>query len=104
MTLGEYISLLEDYPRDLEVKKGLGNPHSWRGNYTELAFEPVENTTVGQMLDEARSAVGATMEGYKGGQYLMDEGTTIHIDPYGSYTGGSTALLMLFELMLGDLD
>lgn len=101
MTLSEYIKLLEKYPSEQIVSKGLGNPHSWRGIYAELAFEPVENTTIGEMLEAAKSALNKTMTGYKGGDFLMDGNTTIHIDYYGEWTDGSETMKMLFDLMLG---
>ena len=101
MNLGQYISLLEKYDPNKKIKKGLGNPHSWRGSYYELAFEPVEDTTIGNMLDDAKSAVGKYMTGYKGGSFFMTEDTPINIDFYGNWSDGSQALNMLFELMLG---
>lgn len=102
MTLDEYINLLEKYPRDRKVKKGLGNPDSWRGSYEELAFEPVEDTTIGEMIDCAREVNGKVLTGYKGGDYLMEGITTINVDYHGCWTDGSCALNMLFDLMLGE--
>ena len=101
MTLGELINLLEKYPEDQVVKQGFGNPHSWRGVYAELAFEPAGETTVGDMLDAARSAVGATYEGWKGGEFTMDRDTTFHIEHEGSWSDGSCEKSILFEYMLG---
>lgn len=82
-TLGEIIKHLEGLPRDQSVAEGFGNPHSYRGYYEDLAFEPVENTTVGEMLDAAREALGQTFGGYKGGDYHMDEGTDCWLAEYG---------------------
>lgn len=101
MDLGEYITLLEKHEPEKEVALGLGNPHPWRGSYDELAFEPVQNTTVGEMLDAAKSAIGQTMTGYKGGDFVMTESTKINIEFYGNWTDGTQALNMLFDLMLG---
>lgn len=84
MILKELIEKLEKYPKDKVVRMGFDSPHSYRGSYDELAFEPCPNTTVGQMLEYAKSAIGQTYEGYKGGQYLMDEYTTVNIAEYGS--------------------
>jgi hypothetical protein len=103
MNLGEYIEILERYPRDKIVPLGLGNPHSWRGSYDELSFSPVRNTTVGAMLDAARSAIGATYTGWKGGDYTMSETTTINIEAReGSWSDNGFALRLLFDLMLGE--
>lgn len=100
MTLGRYIKRLEAADPEQKVKIGLGNPHSWRGRYDELAFEPVEDTTIGDMLSQARSAVGATYTGYKGGKFFMDEETTINVDMHGSWTDGSALWDMLLSLLL----
>lgn len=84
MTLGHLITLLEKIPFDLKVKKGFENPHSWRGAYDELAFEPVDNTTIGEMLSEAKKALNNTYAGYKGDNFTVNEWTDVHIDFYGS--------------------
>ena len=99
MTLGEYIAYLGQKNPDTKVAIGLGNPHSWRGSYDELAFEPVENTTIGEMLREAKKAVHETYEGWKGGEYTMSLHTKINIDYIGSYSSGSLAMTMLLDLI-----
>jgi len=62
---------------------GFRNPHSYRGYYEDLAFEPAENVTVAEMTAAAESAVGATYEGYKGGSYTMGGYTTVWLAKYG---------------------
>jgi len=100
MTLQQYINILEKQPDQSKVVKiGLGNPHSWRGAYDELAFEPVENITIGEMLSEAREAVGSIYTGYKGGEYKMNEHTTINVEHEGSYTDNEMLFQLLFDLM-----
>lgn len=71
MTLGELIIALEELDPDTVFVDGFSTPHSWRGDYSELAFEPEFNVTAGSMLMHARSAVKKTFEGYKGGEYTM---------------------------------
>ena len=72
MRLGKLIEVLEALPQDLVVPKGFHNPHSWRGDYYELAFEPLEEPVkVGQLLEAAKSALGRTFQGWKGGDYKM---------------------------------
>ena len=84
MTLEELIKILEKAPQNLKVPKGFNNPHSWRGSYDELAFEPVENVLVSEMLADAKSAVGKTYTGYKGGEFEMDKRTEVHVSDWGS--------------------
>lgn len=83
MRLGELISLLERMPQDMVVENGFGSPHSYRGFYEQLAFEPERNVTVASMLSHAKSALGQTFEGYKGGDYLMDKKALCHVAEYG---------------------
>lgn len=76
MTLGELIEALEAlHPGSVDY--GFGNPHSYRGDYSDLAFEPQRGTTIVAMLEAATSAVGATFQGYKGGDFVMDEWTRV---------------------------
>ncbi len=61
------------------VKDGFSTPHSDRDSYDELAFTPVPETKISDMLKHARSALGATFTGWKGGEYIMNEFTSVHI-------------------------
>ncbi len=83
MRLKEVIAILEKYPQDKVCKYGFGEADSYRGFYERIAFEPKSFVTVGQMLTEAKKAVGVTFNGYKGGEYVMDGETLVHIAPYG---------------------
>ena len=84
MTLGELIAALEKLDPDLVVPFGFHHPHSYRGYYDQLAFEPRENVTVGSMLADAREALGTTYEGWKGGDYTMSEWTDVWLAQEGS--------------------
>ena len=84
MVLRELISWLESQNPDAVVPYGFGEPMSYRGYYDQVAFEPVENARIGDMLEHAKSALGATFFGYKGGEYKMQEYTDCWIAEYGS--------------------
>lgn len=71
MDLGELIAALEAADLGLTVPDGFRFPHSYRGYYAELAFEPARDVTVAQMLGAAREALGSTYEGWKGGDFTM---------------------------------
>jgi len=86
MTLGELISLLGQADQDLILPDGFTYPHSYRGIYADVAFEPAADVKVSDMLAAAKSAVGAVFQGYKGGDYLMNESTIAHISPWGQST------------------
>ena len=97
-TLGELIKRLEKEDPGRIVPFGFSRPHSYRGYYDELAFEPKENITIGEMLEAAQSALGKTFMGYKGGEYVMDEFTYVWLSEYG--TTGETLGPILLELLL----
>ena len=83
MMLGELIARLEREKQDAVLPLGFGAPMSYRGYYEDVAFGPRENVTVASMLAHARSAVGTTFEGYKGGDFMMTERTRCWIAHYG---------------------
>lgn len=79
MKLGELIKALEALPQDATVAHGFGSPHSYRGDYSQLAFSPIEEARVADMLVHARGALHRTFTGYKGGEYQMDRFTECFI-------------------------
>lgn len=83
MILIDLISWLEQQPQDAIVPHGFGAPHSFRGNYCDLAFEPVRDARIRDMLAFATSAMESTFEGYKGGEHKMTGHTECWIAPYG---------------------
>jgi hypothetical protein len=101
MTLGELITALEAHDPATVVPTGFSNPHSYRGYYEDLAFEPASNVTVGDMLADARSALDATFEGWKGGQFTMRDYTDCWLSPKGTASGESIGPTLL-RLMLAE--
>jgi len=99
LTLGRLIDALTEADPKKVLKKGFKKPHSWRGIYEELAFEPAENVTVGEMLASAQEAVGKSFQGWKGGEFTMTRETEVHV----SFEGESYDYLgdILLFYMLG---
>lgn len=95
MTLWELIKFLKCI--DGRVKYGFGNPHSYRGHYVCLAFEPVKNVTVSDMLTSCEEALGETYTGWKGGEFSMDESSECFLAYEGS-TGRPITVELLNEL------
>lgn len=93
--LGDIIKWLEQQDPNLIVPIGFGKPMSYRGYYEDLAFKPVENARLGDMLEHARSALDQEFDGYKGGIYKMDEYTTCWISEYGDGGGDCIGYVML---------
>lgn len=89
MTLGALISALEACKADSYVQfvfAGLcpGRLRSYRGFYDHLAIDPSgEFRHVGEFLAHAKSVLGSTMTGYKGGEYVMDDDTPVWVAPWG---------------------
>ncbi len=86
MTLGQLIATLEDVLNttgDKVCRRGICGAHSYRGDYSDLAFEISENVSVGAMLAEARGCMDRTFTGYKGGDFKMGEHTECWIAEYG---------------------
>lgn len=102
MTLKELIEELGKHNPGKVVPHGFDHPHSDRGNYSNLAFEPTENVTVGQMLKAAKSALGTTYIGWKGGEFTMEEHTDCYIGEEG-YCGEGIGPTLL-KYMLGETE
>ena len=83
MNLGSFIKSLEEISPDMSIRMdfsydGPGKMDSYRGFYSHLSLMgTTDNATVGSVLEDARSAMGSTFSGYKGGDYTMDENTPI---------------------------
>lgn len=103
MVLSDLISCLEKVDQDTVIPFGFNNPHSYRGSYQHLAFEPANDVSVGEMLDGAKRAVGAEYEGWKGGEYVMDEDTEVYLSFEGR-TGVEISFILLGYMVGGRPD
>lgn len=81
MTLGALIERLESLPADLLI--GLGDPHSYRGYYSDMAFEEVTPQPVFTLLADCKDAMGKSFTGYKGGDFYMHAGVPLWVADYG---------------------
>lgn len=87
MTLGGLIDALAQLPPDRAIA-GLCEPHSYRGYYCDVAFEPSDEArSVADVLAEARGCMGEIFIGYKGGDYTMGRNTPVWISLYGMASG-----------------
>lgn len=99
LTLAELIARLKQEPGTTIVGLGFCNPHWYRGDYNDLAFEPATNVTVGSMLACAAATVGAKLPHfYRGGDYTVDESVDVHL-AWEGHVGEPIGPLFL-ELML----
>ncbi len=92
LTLGGLIEALEKCPPEklvfLDEGGSITNPNSYRGYYSDLAFEPTTlNSSAEVLLEEAREALATVFTGYKGGDYRMTADTPLWVAHYGSASG-----------------
>lgn len=83
-SLNDLIDRLEQLPQDMLIL--LGDADSYRGYYSDLAFEPLYDAyarTVKDALYEVENAHGKTFTGYKGGEFTMDGDTPVWYSHYG---------------------
>lgn len=102
MLLSQWIDILSEADQNIVCKLGIGDAGSWRGDYSQIAFETVSNISVQTMLEEALDLCGSTHQGYKGGEYVMTDETPINIDKYGECSSGDAMRDLLYKL--GDED
>jgi hypothetical protein len=102
LSLGELIARLRQEPDQARrIKVGFDNPHSYRGYYMDVAFELAQDVSIGQMLAAAESALGATFQGWKGGDYTMSKYTdTWLVEREGCV--GETIGAVLLDFLLQD--
>ena len=93
--LKELIEELKKLPQDKIVPFGFGEPDCYRGSYEDIAFEPVVNAKVSDMLAYAEGTLGSTSESYKGGQYAMDEYTDCYIAEYDCYSQDKIGMTLI---------
>ena len=100
LNLGQLISLLETQEQDYSIEFDFAGCAptefaSYRGNYFHLGIDFNKHSerlltkpkTVGEFLTQCRECIGKVFEGYKGGEYLMDENSEVYVAEYGcSYT------------------
>lgn len=101
MQLGEVIAAMEAVDQDRILPIGFREPHSYRGDYSDLAFVVARDVRVSHMLADARSAVNATFEGWKGGSFTMSEWTECWLVEEEGRTGETLGALLLSLLLAG---
>lgn len=82
--LGIFIKELKelDQKKEIILEEGVYPEYldSWRGSYCELALRYGEDKiTIKELLNKAKKVLNKTLTGYKGGDFIMDEKTPIHI-------------------------
>ena len=100
--LAELIKALEAEDPERALPLGFANPHSYRGYYEQLAFEPVADVTISDMLKAARSALNTTYEGWKGGDFTMHKRTDCWLAEEGHGDGEEIGPVLLALMLTAD--
>lgn len=93
LTLGKLIEKLKSVDAGLRVvcsdnQDAPGEAMSYRGYYSDLAFEPTaEPVTAGALLARCEAALDTEMTGYKGGEFRMGADVPLWVSAYGSASG-----------------
>jgi hypothetical protein len=93
MTLGGLLGALAPLDSDMPIvvdftDSAPGDFDSYRGYYEQIAFEEHgSHSTVAAFLREATEALGETMTGYKGGDFVMHRQTPVWASSYGRCSG-----------------
>lgn len=66
--------------------RGFNTPHSYRGYYNELAFQPAEDIALQDVIKALDRAYSEVFYGYKGGEFEYNMETTCHL----AYKGNCT--------------
>lgn len=82
LTLGAVIEYLRTQDQTKIVPMGLGEVSAFRWCCEIVAFSPVKNIKVSEMLTNAEAAVGEVFEGYKGGLHRMSLTSPCHLAGY----------------------
>jgi hypothetical protein len=106
LTLGDLIKSLEeasDLNREVKYADGKSphDAHSYRGYYSDLAFDDgPQSIKAHELLKAARGWIGKTFEGYKGGDYVMDADTPLWRAEYGDCGDAIVAIQELPDYIL----
>ena len=99
MTLLEFKKLVEKTNNEV-LKYGISEPFSWRGSYSEVAFEVIkEETKRDVVLENIKKAYDGVFYGYKGGEYTFDDNTDVNFEyDTSSYTNGGYCAEIIAEI------
>lgn len=101
LCLEDVIGWLENVHPAKVLPVGFRNPHSYRGDYIDLAFEVARDVRVADMLADARSALGTTYQGWKGGDYRMTAYTQVWLVQERGDCGESLGAMLMHALIDG---
>lgn len=104
MNLGELKVRFNDPTNDEFVfTNGFNAPHSYRGIYADVAFEPARNVTLGEIKRVIARADAETFMGWKGGEYAYGDDARCHLAYEGTCDPTGTGDAEDFEELVADM-
>jgi hypothetical protein len=97
--LGAVIKQLKKLPKETIFINGFHEPHSYRGYYEQVAFEPFDNVTSEALLMSCEASMEGVYIGWKGGEYTYDKKSIFNVAYEGSTSPRSAYILFIAELM-----
>ena len=101
MMLGDLIDALRKEEPNRVLPIGFSHPHSYRGFYDQLAFEPCRDVLLKNVLAEAEGALNKVYQGWKGGDYRMGQHTDVWLAYEGTTQPGEPLSVLTLGMMLG---
>jgi hypothetical protein len=99
MTLRELLNRLRSEP-NRRVRRGLKNPHSYRGHYEDIAFELGGEMYIEDIIKLVAGSIGETYEGWKGGFFEMSSYSKVYVAEVGEV--GDELGPILFRFLMED--
>lgn len=89
ITLGKLIEILKNYPEKnviFDNMKYPSKPHSYRGYYSDLAFEESNRIISSkEFIEVLEECIDKNFEGYKGSDFKMNKDTPLWKAEYGDF-------------------
>lgn len=100
MTLLDFKNYISEFPKETIFNYGISEPFSWRGSYSEVAFQFLEESmSAEKILQNINLAYEGTFYGYKGGDYTYYDYTEVNFESnYGSWTDGGYVSAKIAEI------
>lgn len=105
MLLKDFKDYIENLDPNKKFNYGISEPFSWRGSYSEVAFEILgQPMTREEILNNIQKAYTEEFYGYKGGEYTYNDYTEVHFESdSGSYTDGGYCANWISKIEGGEI-
>ena len=105
MRLKDFKDYIEAFPEGTIFNFGISVPFSWRGSYTEVAFELLQSEMSREgVLTRIELAYERTFNGYRGGDYQYNDYTRVNFEEdYSCYSDGQYVAEWIAKIEQSDI-